>query len=98
MALKKGLHVYSVQEAENAGLGKAGSVLIDDTSAGSSHVGPFVAITALSNASVDVSDCDTANWSLEDADADFTIPAGVTIFGYFQNFSLNSGTVIAYKG
>ena len=47
----KGLHTYSVQEAQNAGLGQSGSILIDDTA---THAGPFVAITALEDAAVDV--------------------------------------------
>ena len=29
---------------------------------------------------------------------DFTIPAGMTIYGSFEYFSLASGKVIAYKG
>ena len=94
---KKSLHKLTVQEAQNAALGQAGSVLIDDTAIGTSHPGPFVAITALTNASVDVSDITNISDTMEDA-ADFTIPAGVTIFGRFEDFSLSGGTVIAYKG
>ena len=94
MAAVRGLHRYSVQQAQNAGLGQAGSILIDDDS---QHTGPFVAITALEDAPVDVSDCtDIAN-TMTDA-ADFTIPKGATIFGHFSVFSLASGKVIAYYG
>ena len=89
---RKSLQVFTVQEAQNASLGQAGCILIDDTAA---HTGPFVAITALSDAAVDVSQCDMS--FLEDA-ADFTIPKGVTIFGRFVSIELDSGSVIAYYG
>jgi len=90
--MPNGLHKYTVQEAENAGLGQAGVVLIDDTV---EHTGPYVAITALTNAAVDVSECDMS-WITDVAD--FTIPAGVTIYGRFASIELDSGTILAYKG
>ena len=94
MAAVRGLQNYSVQEAQNAGLGQAGSILIDDSG---QHTGPFVAATALEDAAVDVSDCtDIAN-TMTDA-ADFTIPKGVTIYGQFASIELDSGTVLAYRG
>ena len=55
MAKKGGLNGYTVQEAQNASLGQAGVILIDDQVA---HTGPYVAITALEDAAVDVSECD----------------------------------------
>lgn len=89
-----GLQVLTEQEADNAALGQAGSVFIDDTA---QHTGPFVAITAIEDSEVDVSDCtDIAN-TMADA-VDFTIPAGLTIYGRYSVFSLVSGKVIAYKG
>jgi len=94
MAIARGLHRYTVQESQNAGLGQSGSVLIDDIS---QHTGPFVAITALEDAEVDVSDCTDIVATMDDA-ADFTIPKGATIFGHFSVFSLASGKVIAYYG
>ena len=82
MAAVRGLHNYTVQEAQNAGLGQSGSILIDDTG---QHTGAFVAVTALEDAAVDVSDCtDIAN-TMTDA-ADFTIPKGATIYGHFSVF------------
>ena len=90
----KGLHKYTVQESQNAGLGQAGSILIDDTA---QHTGSFVAITALEDAEVDVSDCTDIADTMDDA-ADFTIPKGATIFGHFSVFSIASGKVIAYYG
>ena len=83
---------YSTSEANNVALGQNGSILIDDTS---QHTGEFVAITALEDAVVDVSDCTNIANTMADA-VDFTIPKGVTIFGRFEVFSLASGKVIAY--
>tara|TARA_R110002020_G_scaffold21649_2_gene73565 strand:+ start:728 stop:1009 length:282 start_codon:yes stop_codon:yes gene_type:complete len=91
---KGGLHKLSVQEAQNAALGQAGSTFIDDTA---QHTGHFVAITAIEDSVVDVSDCTNIADTMTDA-ADFTIPAGLTIYGRFEVFSLASGKVIAYKG
>ena len=88
------LHKFTVAEAQNAGMGQAGSVFIDDTA---QHTGDFVAITAIEDSVVDVSDCTNIANTMEDA-ADFTIPAGLTIYGRFEVFSLGSGKVIAYRG
>ena len=86
------LHKYTVVEAQNAALGQAGVIMIDDTDA---HTGPFVAITAITDAEVDVSECDMS--FIEDV-ADFTIPKGVTIYGQFTSIELDTGSVIAYRG
>ena len=91
---KRSLQKLTVQEAQNAALGQAGSIFIDDTG---QHTGPYVAITALEDSEVDVSDCTNIADTMEDA-ADFTIPKGVTVFGRFEVMSLASGKVIAYKG
>jgi len=88
------LHKYTVAEAQNASMGQAGSVFIDDTA---QHTGLFVAITAIEDSVVDVSDCTNIANTMADA-ADFTIPAGLTIYGRFEVFSLASGKVIAYRG
>ena len=82
----------TVQEAQNLGLGQAGVILIDDTDA---HTGPFIAITALEDAAVDISECDMSY--IEDV-ADFTIPKGATIYGVFTSIELDSGKVLAYNG
>ena len=91
----KSLQKYTVQEAQNAALGQAGVVFIDGDSAQNEITGPFVAITALSDAAVDISEC---NMSYITDVADFTIPKGVTIFGRFESIELDSGKVLAYKG
>jgi uncharacterized protein YcgI (DUF1989 family) len=88
------LRQYAQVEASNLNLGQAGSVFIDDTA---QHTGPYVAITAIEDSVVDVSDCTNIANTMDDA-ADFTIPKGVSIYGRFEVFSLASGKVIAYKG
>jgi len=90
--MAKGLHNFTVQESQNLGLGQAGVILIDDTA---EHTGPFVAITALEDAAVDISECDMSY--IEDV-ADFTIPKGATIYGSFASIELDSGKVLAYNG
>ena len=90
--MAKSLHKYTVVEAQNASLGQAGVILIDDTN---EHAGPFVAIQALADAVVDVSECDMS--FIEDV-ADFTISKGMTIFGRFASIELDSGSVLAYRG
>ena len=89
--MAKGIHNYTVQESQNLGLGQAGVILIDDTDA---HTGPFIAITALEDAAVDISECDMSY--IEDV-ADFTIPKGATIYGQFASIELDSGKVLAYN-
>jgi len=93
--MAKGLQKYTVQESQNAALGQAGVVFIDGDSAQDEITGPFVAITALSDAAVDVSQCDM---SYITSVADFTIPKGVTIYGNFASIELDSGKVLAYRG
>jgi len=90
--MAKSLQRYTVQESQNVGLGQVGCILIDDTD---EHTGPFVAITALEDAEVDISECDMS--FITDV-ADFTIPKGATIFGDFVSIELDSGKVIAYNG
>ena len=85
---------YTVVESQNLSLGQAGSIFIDDDA---QHTGPYVAITAIEDSVVDVTDCTDIADTMEDA-ADFAIPKGVTIYGRFSVFSLESGKVIAYKG
>ena len=80
----------NVKDNTELPLGSKGSKLIDDTA---NHTGPYFAITALVDSVVDVSNCDM---NIEDA-IDFKIPKGLTIYGHFQIFCLESGSVLAYK-
>ena len=100
--MAKTLMRYTVAEAQNAALGQAGVILIDDTNAQS---GPFVAVTALADAVIDVSECDVSFIEHRDSSGDLdalpvtiTIPKGVTIFGRFTSIELDSGSVLAYRG
>ena len=63
----------------------------------------FFAITALAEATIDVSECDTKivqnnSGTISDAVTDIVIPAGATIYGNFSSIELasGSGAVIAY--
>ena len=80
-----------VRKNPGAAISPRAAILIDDTV---EHTGPYFAITALSNAVVDISECDMS--FITDV-ADFTIPTGVTIYGNFTSIELDSGTVIAYS-
>ena len=52
----KGIHTFSVQESQNAGLGQAGSVFIDASGASSPPTGKaFIAITFLADTVFDAS-------------------------------------------
>jgi len=61
------------------------------------HTGPFFAISALADATIDVDQC-TVDDFIVDADVDFVIPQGMTIYGTFNSVRLagSSGSVIAY--
>ena len=83
---------FTASEALNVALGQTGCILIDDTD---EHTGPYIAITALEDAAVDISECDMSY--ITDV-ADFTIPKGATIYGRFASIELDSGKVIAYIG
>ena len=96
------LHKYTVVEAQNAGLGQAGCILIDDQNA---QTGPFAAITAITDAVIDTSECDITFMEHRDSSGDadalpatITIPKGVTIYGRYTSIELDSGSVIAYRG
>ena len=110
---KGSLSTYSVQEAQNAALGQAGSIFVSGTAAVACKSGVFVAITFLEDSvfhnsgltaeeqekypsdtgtGLDISD---AGGSVTDSE---TFPKGVTIYGRWTGFRLNSGLVIAYRG
>ena len=67
------------------------------------YTGPFYAITALSQAVIDVSECTTniktrtSASTMGDVATNITIPLGVTIYGNFKSIELDSGTVVAYS-
>tara|TARA_R100001082_G_scaffold99170_1_gene67778 strand:- start:9025 stop:9339 length:315 start_codon:yes stop_codon:yes gene_type:complete len=87
---RRGLQRFTVQEAQNAKLGNAGMVWIDDTD---EHVGPFCAIYVHATAVIDTSECQIG---IDDAPATIEFAAKETIYGYFPSIELDSGTVLAY--
>jgi len=57
------------------------------------RTGPFFAITAISDCDFDIAQCDM---SFISGVVNFTLPAGVTIYGNFASVYITSGLVIAY--
>ena len=101
------LHKYTVQESGNAGLGQAGAYLeISTTDITSTVLGDKI-VTAISmiedvtfttltpQESIYIG---TANGTGDALTTSETFPAGMTIFGRWSAFRLNSGKVIAYFG
>ena len=107
------LHKFTVQEAQNASLGQAGSIFVSGTSEVTCKNGVFVAITMLEE-TVFANDGLTAeNLQMYPSDTGTgtdistsngaaidgeTFPKGVTIYGRWTSFKLSSGLVIAYRG
>ena len=102
MAFKKGLHNFTVVEAQNAALGQAGAIFEDGTTAVSGK--RITAITMLTDTTFTTLTpaspeyIGTASGNGDAIDTSNTFPKGVTIYGHWTAFTLNSGTVIAYLG
>tara|TARA_R100001594_G_scaffold25544_2_gene49947 strand:+ start:303 stop:614 length:312 start_codon:yes stop_codon:yes gene_type:complete len=103
MAKNKGLQQYTVQEAQNAGLGQAGYQYLTVGNTGTAVAGRYyVAITVL------VSDNDnTAQIAVESDDQTLfpdttftTLPSGTTLYGRWNKVTLtgSGSTAILYKG
>ena len=93
---------YTVVEAGNIGLGQAGAIFEDGTTAVSSK--QIVAIqfvddstftTLTPNSSQFVG---TASGNGDNIDSSNSFSAGMTIYGQWTAFTLASGTIIAYQG
>ena len=102
-----GLHKHTVQESVNASLGQGGSLFIKNTSgANEPSSGDFVAITVVEDCAFDALVPKDATMYFGTADDDAgdeldentTFSAGITIFGRWTSFTLNTGSVIAYQG
>tara|TARA_R100000789_G_C2983995_1_gene144280 strand:- start:132 stop:419 length:288 start_codon:yes stop_codon:yes gene_type:complete len=88
----------TVVGASNASLGQAGGQLIQDGDT-ATYVGPFVAITALSTCVFDFSESEMGFITgMDPLAVDFTLRAGLTIYGRFEEVTLASGDAILYKG
>ena len=112
--MARGLHHYSVQEAQNSALGQAGSILIDQSTTdatASPKFGSFVAIqfiedTVFGTLTAETSELYPASDGTStgiDANAgaaatSVTFPQGMTIFGRWTAINLASGSCIAYVG
>ena len=109
----KGLHEYSVQEAQNAGLGQSGAIFVKGTGAVTCKDGVFVAITCLEDTifandgltaeSPNMFPSDTGTGTdISTSGGDVidgeTFPKGATIYGRWTAFKLASGLVVAYRG
>ena len=80
-----------VRKNTGSALSPRAAILIDDTA---EHTGPFFAVTALEDSTIDHSECTT---NITDG-ADFILPKGVTMYGNFTSIQLvTAGKVLAYK-
>jgi hypothetical protein len=106
------LHKLTVQEAQNAGMGQAGSIFLNasntDTITGNFVAIQFIADTVFNGTNGLVSADDklfpnSQTGAIDiDSDGDATaaevFPAGMTIYGKWTQIILVSGIVIAYRG
>ena len=99
----RGLHQYTVQEAQNAALGQAGAIVETSTTAISGK--KIVAFQFIEDTVFSVlTPSDTTNGYgvgttyNGDTLGSITLPAGMTIYGHWTAFTLASGKVIAYQG
>ena len=106
------LHKFTVVEAQNAGMGQAGSIFLNasntDTVTGSFVAIQFITDTVFNSTSGLVASDDTLFPNSQsgatgiDSDGDAvdsaTFPAGLTIYGRWTQIILVSGSVIAYVG
>jgi len=110
----KGLHQYTVQEAQNATMGQAGSVFLDSTGTTFTPTsGVIVAITMVDETDFNIllAEDNTkslgvggAGWPSNDDAGNEVVaadifPSGMTIYGRWTSVSINStGACICYIG
>ena len=96
------IHKYSVQESQNVSLGQNGCLFEDGTGdiTGKKIVAiqfitasTFTTLTPSSSSYIG-----TAGGNGDAIDTSNEFPAGITIFGDWTAFTLDSGSVIAYLG
>ena len=107
----RGLHSYTVQEAQNATMGQAGAILTNDTSndidAPSNQV--FVALQVVEDVTFTTLTQEDNKWygsatgasdidSNGDTTSGITFPAGMTIYGRFTKVDFSSGSAMIYLG
>ena len=113
MSKSRGLHTYTVQEAQNATMGQAGSVFVKAASGNmdlSSNADGIVvvAIQIVEDAvfsALTAQDSDrcvgSATSTIYDADSSvssITFPAGMTIYGRWTEVNPSTGSGICYLG
>tara|TARA_X000001388_G_scaffold61926_1_gene47630 strand:- start:157 stop:465 length:309 start_codon:yes stop_codon:yes gene_type:complete len=100
--MAKGLHKYSVVEAQNTALGQLGAIFEDGTTAisGKKVVAiQFIEDTTFTTLTPSTSDfIGTSGGNGDAIDTSNTFPQGMTIFGQWTAFTLASGSVVAYVG
>lgn len=107
----KGLHSYTVQEAQNATMGQAGSVYLDtDGTTFTPTSGVVVAITMILDTDFDTLTAETGAKCIEVGGTGYEsagdtlantdlFPAGMTIYGRWSSVSVNTnGACICYIG
>ena len=109
MSNPRGLHTYTVQEAQNISLGQAGVAYLTDQD---TYVPPtgqvvvaitfildtvFASATAAEEAS-SPTQAAAGPGTESDAFGTDTFPAGVTIYGRWDSITLNGGSIVAYTG
>ena len=99
------IHKYRVNESNNIQLGQAGSIFDNGASGATTpSSGTIVAIQFIADSTftaltpVDDSYIGTAGGAGDAVVSGDTFGAGVTIFGRWSSFTLNSGKAIAYLG
>ncbi len=96
------LRQYGVVEVGNIGLGQAGAIFEDGTTAVSSKkivAIQFVDDSAFTTLTPSTSDfIGTAGGNGDAIDSSNSFPAGMIIYGQWTAFTLASGTIIAYQG
>ena len=102
-----GLHSRSVVEAQNISVGSGGSEFIDDTASHTPTKGKYVAITIIADSTAFTNLIPTIKGKYVgtvtggglNIDSSNTFPAGITLFGKWDEIKLEAdGVVIAYKG
>ena len=76
-------------------LGQNGYSVITDTA---THDGPFMIIQVMAAAVFNAATSEHASYNNTNAISDITsVPAGVTLYGFWDDIKLDSGEIVAYK-
>ena len=108
MATAKGLHTYTVQEAQNSTLGQAGTVYLSGSATYTAGTGKTVVaiqviddITFAATTTSDSADHATPNAASAlggAAMSTLTVSSGITLYGRFNKVVITGGKCILYLG